>query len=828
MRKLFLSLLVVAGLTVACEQEQISDLHFDLSTTKIKVDNLEREVAELRSLVSSEIAGVLKLVSNLDFSTQEQFAQITADLSASVDALAAADASNLALVLQEVADTEQRLLDLITDNAEAIQAQIVAQTGVNANLEAAIADAYSSLSVAILNLKNTSDGNLQTEIDQIEAAIASANTAIAANTQAIADLQTELLAELDSLIEAFEAFEDRTETQFDNQVANNIAQEDYINRVINRLIVPLQTAVSSNTLDIAVNGGEISELITDLGNVITLADVIAEINSRGFVNTVTLEERLVEVLADAAAYADTVDTNVDISGLESAVEGLTSDLSSLTGRVDSLNGVLDTLTSLQDQIDALPNSYITQADIDATVDALELSLSSSITTLETTLATYANVLSEIAALQAADTAAAGDVDSLRDALTIAQGQIGILNAENQADATFIAGLMTSVTNLQNLINALVADNDLVDANGFVIADVAMLESNGFVLVPGTPVAYQLTQDDGRVYIVSLNPAGQLIVDGPNGWTDVYDTVSNPGSGSSSQDGVIEGIARQNEVLDAEEAADMLAAEREAALTDALDNIGSIPTGFTVSRTGNVFTVLRAEDGWTEDITATFVDGSSTPIFNFLGGNNSNNLHTAVTRTADSAPPVPVMFASVSDETVNVVRNQAYRLEVNNGNNNPITWVSEITHHTTNPGAIGNRSNIGTGQSVIVRGHGNAGSTHRVTASQDGSADVVFEVVVNATVPTISIVSTDRSGTNLVVAFGNMDLPAGDYTLHYETTTISQGAHITIGENGLDDVPRDTGIRSGNFTPGETLTVSLRARIGTNFYNVITSTTGTIN
>ena len=120
MRKLFLSLLVVAGLTVACEQEQISDLHFDLSNTNIRVANLEREVEELRGLVSSEIAGVLRLVSELDFSTQEQFAQITADLSSSVDALAAADAANLALLLQEVADTEQRLLDLIVDNAEAI------------------------------------------------------------------------------------------------------------------------------------------------------------------------------------------------------------------------------------------------------------------------------------------------------------------------------------------------------------------------------------------------------------------------------------------------------------------------------------------------------------------------------------------------------------------------------------------------------------------------------------------------------------------------------------------------------------------------------------
>ena len=186
MRKLFLSLLVVAGLTVACEQEQISDLHFDLSNTNIKVANLEREVAELRSLVSSEISGVLKLVSELDFATQEQFAQITADLSSSVDALAAADAANLALLLQEVADTEQRLLDLITDNAEAIQAQIVAQNGVNADLEAALSNAYSSLSVAILNLQNTADGNLQTEIDQVKDAIREANEAIASNDMEIA------------------------------------------------------------------------------------------------------------------------------------------------------------------------------------------------------------------------------------------------------------------------------------------------------------------------------------------------------------------------------------------------------------------------------------------------------------------------------------------------------------------------------------------------------------------------------------------------------------------------------------------------------------------
>ena len=408
MRKLFLSLLVVAGLTVACEQEQISDLHFDLSNTNIKVANLEREVEELKGLVSSEIAGVLRLVSELDFSTQEQFAQITADLSSSVDALADADAANLALLLQEVANTEQRLLDLIVDNAEAIQAQIVAQTGVNANLEAAIADAYASLDVAILNLKNTADGNLQTEVEQIEAAIASANTAIAANEMAIDELEStlgdrigaidfidadELEARLVSVLEAIEngdsaaaaelrtlaervtaverlearleAFRDRTETQFRNQWANNRAQEDYINRVLaaaqrfaDEAQADAQAYADNNDADTVFNPDDIIARLdafdTDISNInTTLNSLQTQITAIDFVDADELRTAVDNVLADALAADETFDP----SGLQT--------------QLNALSTVVADIDDLQTQINNLGNTYTLNSDLIGIIDGLQ-------------------------------------------------------------------------------------------------------------------------------------------------------------------------------------------------------------------------------------------------------------------------------------------------------------------------------------------------------------------------------------------------------------------------------------------------------------------------
>ena len=280
--------------------------------------NLEREVEELRGLVSSEIAGVLRLVSELDFSTQEQFAQITADLSASVDALAAADASNLALVLQEVADTEQRLLDLITDNAEAIQAQIVAQNGVNADLEAALSNAYSSLSVAILNLQNTADGNLQTEIDQIEEAIRLANVAISSNEMAIDALESYV----DEQIAAIDFVNTGT---FTTAIAN---LNDRLNGVVsatNTNTLVLGSVITSLYSTAAGNEGAlvlIARDLTSLQNQIDALDTVYATDASVASATMALQEAIdaISFEDDDSAFATTEALNVAIRNLQMQID----------------------------------------------------------------------------------------------------------------------------------------------------------------------------------------------------------------------------------------------------------------------------------------------------------------------------------------------------------------------------------------------------------------------------------------------------------------------------------------------------------------------------
>ena len=491
-------------------------------------------------------------------------------------------------------------------------------------------DTYTQETQMTINALRNADANNQQQIAELKESLLATTAALQANIDANATNITANAYELVNAVEAITlSLEALSATDADLQ-----SQLDAIGAALSSLNESFNEEIRLISEDIIAVRGNISELGYDLGSVVE--DLKMEIEAAE---------------SAANAYADANDEvgesfnpaqiQQEIAAVNTRVDGL----STLQSQIDSINTAIDLIDFIdQVELDAAIEAVLLRAnayadanddfEADTTLDASLFatvgqvqSLTSSLTTIQLRL----NSLPEdIATREDITTAIAG-----------VQSQINRLRGENQGDAALIGGLMTSVTNLQNLINDLIEDNDLVDANGFVIADVAMLESNGFVLVPGTPVAYQLTQDDGRVYIVSLNPAGQLVVDGPNGWTDVYDTVSNPGSGSSAQDGVIEGIARQNEVLDAEEAADMLAERRETALTEALENIGSIPAGFSVSRTGNVFTVLRAEDGWTEDITATFVDGSATPIFNFLGGNNSTNLNTAVTRTANAAPALPL-------------------------------------------------------------------------------------------------------------------------------------------------------------------------------------------
>ena len=605
MRKLFLSLLVVAGLTVACEQEQISDLHFDLSNTNIRVANLEREVEELRGLVSSEIAGVLRLVSELDFSTQEQFAQITADLSSSVDALAAADAANLALLLQEVADTEQRLLDLIVDNAEALQAQISAQNGVNADLEAALSDAYSSLSVAILNLQNTSDGNLQTEIDQIKVAIDSANTALQLQIDAINTRITETLTRTRELISGL-----RTDVDWNAEARERLAtwvgnlqriligangyNDDRRTGIAGQLddliatvaALPEGTDVSAQILT-AIEGLDVNDIdglqgeLTRLAGLISANDMaIAALTTRvntlsdavdaiDFIDTTELQTAIDNVLAAAQAYADNNDddTVFDPAGLQAQLDALdtvVADIANLQTQINAIDFVdTDELSTAIEAAIVRANNYADANDDDTVFDA---------TGLQTQLDALSTVVADIANLQAQIDALPDSYigqEDIDEAVAGLQRQINTLSIENQGDAATLASLQGQINALQAALDALDAQVNPVDPSAWTATDLELLgasqftDNGGGTWVNDHVLIYK--DDNGRYQVDS---------DDDSFSREVFDDLASA---------IAFADARVQDAIDAREAA-QLATDRREAIDNDIAGL-TLRDGFVLSRSG---------------------------------------------------------------------------------------------------------------------------------------------------------------------------------------------------------------------------------------------------
>ena len=478
MKKLFLTLLVVAGLITACDKESAWELSQEQRIEELQMTtvDLQAQIDDLKKNINSEIGRVTQLISALRVETNDalanQFELVQEDLSDAVLKLTDAyqsysddgDSAALFQAMAWVTEAEDRLTTVLEDNIAEVKSALGSLGVANVDLESSI----DQLIIDLTNLNsqlNSDSVDLTELIEGVAQTVADANLAIAANTASISELRTELLGDLSALIQRFNAFETRTETQFDNQVANNIAQEDYINRVINRLIVPLQTSVASNTFDIAANGGSIAQLVIDLGNVIDLSDVVAEIDSRGFVTTDALELRIVDVLAAAAQYAD----DNDEIGESFDASGLQSQITALADRVAIVEGFEATLTSLQTQIDAI--DFVDTDELTAAVSAAQQAaqnyadandddtvfdpagLQTQLDALDTVVADIANLQTQINAIDFVDT------DELSTAIEAA-----IVRANDYADAND-DDTVFDATDLQDELNSL----------STVVADIADLQ-----------------------------------------------------------------------------------------------------------------------------------------------------------------------------------------------------------------------------------------------------------------------------------------------------------------------------------------------------------------
>ena len=309
-----------------------------------------------------------------------------------------------------------------------------------------------------MNLQNTADGNLQTEIDQIEEAIRLANEAIASNDMEIAAIDqriTDTLTRTRDLISEL-----RTDVDWNEEARERLAA--WVGRLQNLLIGP-DGYGDDRREGIA---GQLDDLIATVALLPTDSTVRAD---------------LLEELA-SLEISDIAQLQTELTRLEGLIGDNDMEIADLTRRVNELRAQFDMVAAT---VNTINGAYVTEADIDSAVSVLELSLTASITAnadaLNGILETYAQALANIAALQTADESflTEADVAGLRTTVDAINTDLGNVEAAiTNADGDFvdveslqanIGTLTAQIATLQAELAALDSQVNPTDEFGWPIA-----------------------------------------------------------------------------------------------------------------------------------------------------------------------------------------------------------------------------------------------------------------------------------------------------------------------------------------------------------------------
>ena len=189
MRKLFLSALVVLGLTAtSCDKETRWEQNQDERITALEnnIDDLQGQIDFIKEQLSLEAQNLYALINRVSESTSNDILILHTRITNVIQILESADADNLVIALQAVADVENELASVIENNIEEIKASL-AELGV----------ANDDLTIRIDNILTSIDqlqADLDAEVVDLERALADANSLIAAANVAIADNTAAILA----------------------------------------------------------------------------------------------------------------------------------------------------------------------------------------------------------------------------------------------------------------------------------------------------------------------------------------------------------------------------------------------------------------------------------------------------------------------------------------------------------------------------------------------------------------------------------------------------------------------------------------------------------